>query len=193
MAIIVENVRVSYVKVHTPAENPSGELVYSCCILIPKDDKANLARVNDAINKAKERGLKVWGGKVPKFKYQPLRDGDAELASGDREGAEYKGCYFINASMKAKQGKPGVVDEHARPILNQDKPYSGCYCHVDINPYPYKNSGNTGIGWGLQNIMFVEDGDRLDGRRSAQDAFGSLAPGDSDEEHDDADPKEDAF
>ncbi len=68
------------------------------------------------------------------------------------------------------------MDENLQPVMDNDKFYSGCYVHIQVNPYPYKNSGNSGVGWGLQNVMFVEDGDRLDGRRTADEAFASLAP-----------------
>jgi hypothetical protein len=185
MGIVLENVRVSYVNFLEPKESLNGELAYSCCVLIPKDDKANLARVEQAIEKAIVKGKSTkWGGKKPKFRYEPLRDGDTELESGDREGKEYEGHYFFNCTMKAKAGKPGVVDENCKPVMDSNKFYSGCYVHIEVNPYPYSNSGNSGIGWGLQNVMFVEDGDRLDGRRSATEAFESLAPQKPGEEDD---------
>lgn len=177
MGIILENVKVSYVQLLEPKENLSGNLAYSCCILVDKEDKSNLARIDAAIQKAIMKGKSsIWGGKKPSFRYQPKRDGDAELESGDREGDEYKNVFFINPSMQAKRGKPGVVDENLQPILDIDKIYSGCFCNVEVNPFPFKNSGNCGVGWGLNNVMFVEDGDRLDGRRSAASAFANLAP-----------------
>lgn len=174
---ILTNVRVSFVNVVEPAENLSGDLAYSCQIHIQKDDKVNLKTIRDAIEKATKKGMSsVWGGKKPKFKYEPLRDGDAELESGDQEDKVYKGIFFLSASKKAAKGKPGVVDENLKPVMDADKIYSGCYCNIDVNNYPYDQAGNKGIGWGLNNIMFVEDGDRLDGQQSAQDAFASLAP-----------------
>ena len=177
MGIILENVRVSYVAILEPKENLSGKEAYSCCVLIDKDDKANMDRVNKAVEKAIMKGKStIWGGKKPSFRYDPVRDGDAELESGDRSGDEYKNHVFINPSMLASKGKPGVVDENLQPVMDIDKIYSGCFCHVEVNPFPFKNSGNTGIGWGLNNVMFVEDGDRLDGRRSAESAFANLAP-----------------
>jgi len=177
-SIVLENVRVSFVNVVEPAENPSGNLAYNCCVLVDKGDKGNLARVADILEKTKKAGIsKSWGGKLPKFKNQPFRDGDAELESGDREGSEYKNCMFFNPSMLASKGKPGVVDENLAPVMSKDKIYSGCYCNVQVSAYPYNHPvGGKGIGWGLQNVMFVEDGDRLDGRESAENAFASLAP-----------------
>lgn len=183
--MILRKVRVSYVNFVEPKENLSGDLTYGCCVLINKDDKDNLARVNNAINNAIAKGKSTkWGGKKPKFRYEPLRDGDEELESGDREGNEYKGTRFFNCSLKAKFGKPGLVDENLQPVMDSEKFYSGCYVNIDVSPYPYKNSGNSGIGWGLNNVMFVMDGDRLDGRQTATDAFTNLAP-QTDEENED--------
>lgn len=175
--MILENVRVSFVHVVEPAPNLSGDLKYSCQVHIDKNDKENLKRAEVGIEKAIAKGMSsMWGGKKPKFRYEPLRDGDAELASGDLTDKCYENIFFFNASMDPKYGKPGVVDENLHPVMDANKIYSGCYVNIDVNPYPYDNSGNKGIGWGLANIMFVEDGDRLDGRQSAQDAFASLAP-----------------
>ena len=182
---ILEKVRVSFVNVIEPAENLSGDLKYSAQIHIRNDDKANLERVQNAIDKAIVKGKSTkWGGKKPKFKYEPLRDGNAELKDGDQTDKCYEDVMFLSASKDPKYGKPGVVDENLQPIMDSSKIYSGCYCNVDINPFPFKSGGNAGIGWGLSNIMFVEDGDRLDGQQSAQDAFGSLAPETAEETED---------
>lgn len=179
--MILENVRVSFVNVIEPAETLSGGLKYSVQIHIQKDDKKNVKTAEAAIEKAVKKGLVKWGGKKPKFRYEPLRDGDAELESGDQTDKVYAGIFFLSATKDPKYGKVGVVDQNLKPVMDADKIYSGCYCNVDINPFPYDNSGNKGIGWGLSNIMFVEDGDRLDGQQSAEDAFASLAPESSEE------------
>lgn len=173
---ILEEVRVSFVNIVEPVANLSGDLKYSLQVHISKDDTANVKRAQELVDKAIAKGkATIWGGKVPKFRYQPLRDGDQELADGDQEAPCYKGVIFLNASSSFKF-KPGIVDENLQPVTDPDKIYSGCYCHVQLSAYPYKNSGNCGVGWGLQNVMFVSDGDRLDGRMDAKDAFASLAP-----------------
>lgn len=165
--------RISYPALFEPKENPSGALKYSCSLLIPKSDKAGVEAIRQAIEKAKALGKeKLWKGKIPKFRYEPLRDGDEELASGEKEGKEYEGHYFVNCSSN---DPPGVVGPNAKPLMDQGQIYAGCYVRADINPFPYDNSGNRGVGWGLNNIMLVREGDRLDGRQKAEDAFSSFA------------------
>jgi hypothetical protein len=166
-------VRISYPAIFEPKENPSGAMKYSCSLLIPKEDKKSVEEFKKAIDRAIQQGKeKIWKNRMPKFRYEPMRDGDAELESGEKTGSEYKGCYFINCSSDRA---PGVVGPDAKPLMNQDALYAGCWVRVDVNPFPYSNSGNNGIGWGLNNVMLVKDGDRLDGRQNAEDAFSSFA------------------
>lgn len=86
---------------------------------------------------------------------------------------------FINVS--SKQTKPGLVDRYAgpdgRPMPLQDleKLYPGCYVKAALRPYAYDASGNRGVAFGLQHIQWWADGERLDNRTSAQDAFDAEA------------------
>ena len=76
----------SFVKVFTAEVNLSGDLKYSIQLMIDKADKEGVAKIKAMIEKAKAKGKETkWGGKVPKFRYEPLRDGDAELESGEKE------------------------------------------------------------------------------------------------------------
>ena len=164
---------ISYPALFEPKENPSGALKYSCSLLFDKKDVKTIEGLQKAIDKAVARGKeKLWDGKVPKFRYEPLRDGDQELADGDKTDAIYKGKYFVNCSAN---DAPGVVGPDASKLMDQTKIYAGCIVRADINPFPYSNSGNKGVGWGLNNIMLVSDGERLDGRQNAEDAFAGHA------------------
>lgn len=166
-------IRFSYLNAFEPGETPSGEMRYSAAILISKDDEATLKEIELAINKAIEKGINT--GKFNKAQATslrlPLRDGDAEHEAGNR-GPEYKGHFFINASNK---NRPGVVNAQAKPIFDANDFYSGCYGRADINFFPYNTVGNRGIGVGLNNLMKIKDGERLDGKMKAEDAFASFA------------------
>lgn len=52
--------------------------------------------------------------------------------------------------------------------------YSGCYCNVTVNFYPFNINGNRGVAAGLCNVQFVRDGERLSGRASAESEFDVL-------------------
>lgn len=167
-------VRASYVVLKEAKENLSGQMKFSISLLVPKTDKKTIAALEADVAKAIQKGKETkWGGKKPKFRYDPIRDGDAEIASGDKEkGKGYEGCVFVNCSS---DDPPGIAGPDGKGTMDRDIIYSGCYVRADINAFPYANKGNSGVGWGLNNVMFVEDGDRLDGRQDAETAFADFA------------------
>lgn len=162
---------ITFPAIFEPKESLNGDMKYSCGLLILKSDKEGVALIKKEIERAINIGKqKKWGGKLPNFNHQPLRDGDEELKNKTKEGAEYKGKFFLNATASI-DFPPGVVDANAQPLIDRQAIYSGCIVRLDINAFPYTKKGNNGIGWGLRNVMFVRDGDRLDGRMDAVDAF----------------------
>ena len=173
--MITSEVRFSYLNAFEPKLNPSDKLMYSASILIPKDDEQGVKDIQAAINKAVQAGIdnnKFTKALVDAKKIRiPLRDGDEEFEAGTR-GVEYKGHWFINASSK---NKPGVVDSAAKPLFNAESFFSGCYGRADVGFFPYNQAGNRGVGVGLNNLMFTREGERLDGRQKAEDAFATYA------------------
>lgn len=167
--VVTGKVRLSYVHLFEPYTNdPEKEARYSVTILIPKSDKVTLEKINKAIEAAKEDGkTKTFGGKIPGNLKTTLHDGDEE-ADLDRN-PEYAGHFYMAMSSKTR---PGVVDQDLNPILDSTAVYSGCYARVSINAFPYSNSGNKGISFGLNNVQFLDDGEPLGGRTRAEDDFG---------------------
>ena len=173
--MITTEVIISYPSVFEPSADPSGAMKYSCSALIDKKDVKGVAELQEAIDKATAKGketIPAWKAKVPKFRYSPLRDGDEELEDGTKTDKIYAGKFFLNCSSN---DAPGVVGPDAKPLMNQDALYAGCIVRLDINPFPYSNSGNNGIGWGFNNVMLVRDGVRLDGKQNAEDAFSGFS------------------
>lgn len=173
--MITPLVRFSYLNAFEPKPDPQGTLKYSVSILVQKTDTAGLKSLQAAINAAVQKGLdnnKFTQAQVKGLRL-PLRDGDEEFDNGNR-GPEYKGCFFFNASSK---NKPGIVkaqkDSPPVPIFDPDEFFSGCYGRADVGFFPYNQAGNRGIGAGLNNLMMVKEGERLDGRQKAEDAFGA--------------------
>ena len=128
----------------------------------------------DAIKAIKEDpdSLKLWGvTKAPANLKMAFRDGDT-----DREDdPAYANCYFLNANSAQK---PGLVDAEVKPILDPFEVYSGCYGRASINVFAYNHkAGGKGIGFGLNNIQKLRDGEPLGGARSkAEDDFGGCSP-----------------
>lgn len=117
--------------------------------------------------------------KIPRF-WNPFRDG-AEKEHLDGFGA---GTLFIKASSNNR--RPGAVGPDTKtPIDDPEALYAGCYVRLNVGAYAFDNK-MKGVGIGLNSIMFVRDGDRLDGSSSdASDDFGEVAAEGTGEDSDD--------
>lgn len=176
--VVTGEVRLSYCNVwEARAATPEQEPKFSVVLLIPKSDKKTVKAIRAAQAQALENGkASRFGGKIPTNWTNTLHDGDEE-ADLERN-PEYEGHYFMSVSSKTK---PGIVDAAVRPILDSNEVYSGCYARVSINAFPYSNSGNKGVSFGLNHIQKLRDGEPLGGRSRAEDDFDVV---DSDDEDD---------
>lgn len=168
----IGEVRFSYAHVFEPAATKEGgEAKYSVAILWPKDDTAITDMVNTCVNGAKEKGKSSkWGGKIPANCKSPIRDGDI-----DREDdPTYEGMYFMNCSSKNKPGVRVLENGQVVEALDMEDFYSGCWGAITINLFPYENSGNKGVGVGLNNVIKTRDDERLSGGASADSDFSDL-------------------
>ena len=166
--------RISFANIWEPKAINGGDEKYSVSCLIPKSDKKTLARIQKAVEAAKEDGkARKWSGKIPPNLKLPLRDGDIDRPDDEN----YEDCYFLNASSK---DAPQVVDRKVNPVLDPMMVYSGCYCNVSVNFYAFNANGNRGVAAGLGNIQFVRGGERLSGKASADADFDALEDDDED-------------
>ena len=164
MKVVTKKVRFSYCNIWEPKAMEEGATPkYSVTLLIPKSDTKTVAKINEAVEAAKEEGKSKWGGKVPANMKSPLRDGDIERP--DRP--EYAGMYFLSTSS-VKPVK--VVDDDIKPVEpgDDDALYSGAYGKASINLYPYAKSVNKGVAAGLLSLQVLrsEGGERLSGTSS---------------------------
>ena len=160
--------RISFANIWEPKSINGGEEKYSVSCVIPKSDKALIARIEKAIEAAREDGKsRRWGGKIPPNLKLPLRDGDFDRPVDEN----YQDCMFVIATSKEA---PQIVDRRKQPITDPMMVYSGCYCNVSVNFYAFNANGNRGVACSLGNIQFVRDGERLSGRASADADFDEL-------------------
>lgn len=168
-------VRMSYVHLFKPyAYQPGQEEKYQVTVLVPKTDADTMARINNAIEAAKQRGISdKWNGQCPPIIQTPVYDGDGVRPSdGMAFGQECKGHWVFTASAKADY-PPEIVDKAGNPIINQSEVYSGMYGRVNVTFFPYAFGGKKGIGCGLGPVMKTRDGEALGGSApSASQAFG---------------------
>ena len=171
---VVVPCRISFANIWEPKSINGSEEKYSVSCLIPKSDKATLAKIHKAIEAAKEDAKgKKWGGKITPNIKLPMHDGDIDRPDDEN----YAGHMYFNATSK---DAPQIVDRKVQPILDPMECGSGDYCNVSVNFYGFAASGNKGIAAGLGNIQKVKDGERLAGRASAASDFTEV-DGDDDE------------
>ena len=93
-----------------------------------------------------------------------------------RDGSEYSdyGEPFVPGStfitIKSNQA-PGVVNEYAKPIMNEMDFYAGCRARASFLCWGYDSMGNKGVTLLLNNVQKTGDGTRLSGRMKAEDEF----------------------
>lgn len=107
----------------------------------------------------------------------PIRDGESVEWDG------FASNFFVRASS---QFQPGLVDAKLQPVLDKQAFYGGLICRAQINCFAYDNAGNKGISFGVNNVQILkDDGVTFGGKQKPElvfDAFGSVAPGDTDED-----------
>lgn len=175
--VVTDKVRLSYVHLFQPYTYQQGQdPKYSCTVLVPKTDTDTKARIDAAIEAAKQEGASSkWGGQIPPVVPVPVYDGDGVRPSdGQPFGDECKGHWVFTASSKQA---PQVVDQAINPIIDQSEVYSGMYARVSVNFFAYNSTGKKGIGCGLNNVQKITDGEPLGGRTTAAEDFGGAGQG----------------
>ncbi len=165
------NVRFAYAYVWKPRKMEGEREKYSVSLIIPKDDRETLGKVEAAIQLAYDQGqekLRGDDGKILPISAiaLPLRDGDLER----RNDPAYTHSYFLSAKSHVQ---PGIVDANLNRITDKTRFYSGCYGRASIHFFAYNFDGKRGIACGLNNLQKVADGEVLGGRSSPEQDFGS--------------------
>jgi hypothetical protein len=166
------NCRFSYCHVFQPRKNEqSGKMKYDCCIVVDKDDKQAVRLIEEAVEAAKALYTQKFGKPKGKLK-TVVHDGDEDRPDDET----FANKIFINASSERKPGVKMLDAGLLVDALDEEDFYSGCYGAADINFFPYNANGAMGISCGLNNVLKLEDGEKLAGTGlSADAAFGDLA------------------
>lgn len=113
----------------------------------------------------------AWGAdksKWPKGFKHPFKKGEDNTG---KNGA-IPGVMLVRTNRKEKFGRPVVVDQNVKDIIDQKQVYSGCYMRAKIHAYVWKHpTGGTGVSFTLDMLQLVRDGEPLGNRMEAADAF----------------------
>lgn len=158
-------------------DNSSGEPGYTATLVFDKEflkkNPEELARFRAMTAAAEEACVEKFkkpleaASKLANF-HKPFRDGI------EKEHLDGFGPGTIFTKLKTKR-RPGVVAADGRtPLTTSDELYPGCYVRCSVSVWAYDNKAK-GVKFTLNNVMFVRDGDRLDGGTKAEADFGEVA------------------
>lgn len=191
--------RVSFPHLREPKafKNKKGEESkpkFSIAMLF--DKKTDLSKMKEA---AMNAAIEEWGSKeeIPRD-----RDGKICIDWGFRDGSKekpdmdgYKGTIFVNA--KAKPGnRPTVLDRKKNEIVGEDiddQLYAGCYARAILIAYAYDMGKEQGIGWSLQHVQKLRDGEKFSGKPAAEKEFDDVEDDEGDKESDYSDDDDMGF
>ena len=163
-------IRLSYAaQLYEPKPNDKGDMKFGVTLLIPKTDTATYNALCAAAEACKR--TKAPGKDEQFYKAAPrtIHDGDGvKPSTGESYGPECKGHWVVAVSSNEK---PGIVslDPSFNPAT--DKINSGDWAKVSLNAFWFDTGTNKGVTFGLNNVLFMERGERIDGRTSATDDF----------------------
>lgn len=181
---ITPEFRLSFPALAKPVSYQGQDAKYSIVMLFRK--KTDITALKRIVKVALEE---QWGSdkaKWPKGLKMPFRDGDEK---DDTVG--YADTIFCTAKSK-ESAQPGMVDARNQPVIDVEKTfYAGCYCRAEIIAYAFDVSGNKGVGFSLQNIQKLKEGEKFSGRKNAEDVFEAVEDaGDDEDNYDDEDEYE---
>lgn len=182
MLVITPKATLSYPHLDKPqvSKQEGGKDKYSATLVFAPG--TDLKELQAAVMAA---GEEKWPGKFQKMATTgaarlPFRK-DAE-AKGYPEGSTFintrserkPGAVYLHAGEDKKPAK--VADEDIREVF-----YPGAQVRAQIRAFAYDSQGNKGVSFALNNIQKIADGERIDGRQDATQAFDadlSAAPAD---------------
>jgi len=151
-----------------PPLQEGGKPKFGCSLVFPEGTDVT-AMKQAAVEAAKEK----FGDKAVKM----IRDGKLKFpfrTDGEEKGYP-EGSVFVNVRSERR---PGIVSRYADPatgkarvIEDEDEIYPGVQVKALVHAYGYDTAGNRGVTFALDGIQKWDDGDRLDGRVKAEDAF----------------------
>ncbi len=154
--ILTSEATLAFPNVAEAKADKKGNMKYSAVLLFDKA-KSSVENIKALIIKtrnAKWSDPAIW----PSLKLG-LKDGDKPNTMGKIPNG-FAGHWVVNVTSKYK---PTLGDEFAKPFMGdaKEKFYPGCKVIAQVNAFSYSDSGNAGVGIGLQCLQFVGHGKRL--------------------------------
>ena len=141
--------------------NGRGKPKYSAILILDPgtDWNALNATIQEALAEKFDRGL-------PQHWAYPVQDATED---------GFPGQGLIKAYSN-EEYPPQVVDQHLNKVLDKGAIFGGCLVNAYIRFYGYDESGNRGVGCGLNAVQIIDNVNvtRLDNRKDAAQVFQAI-------------------
>ncbi len=133
-----------------------------------------IVKIDDLVKAANAAAAEKWGvdpTKWPKGLKNPMKKGE-DLTG---KNGTLAGGIVVRTARKEAFGRPVVVDQNVKDIIDKTQVYSGCYMIAKIHCYAWEHpTGGKGVSFTLDMLQLVKDGEPLGNRLEAADAFASI-------------------
>lgn len=128
-----------------------------------------IALANDAAVKTFGKPLKEL---PPNFK-KPFHRGDEKAEYGMTEKMIYTNLTsHVKPEIRMPDGVtklPDYCKKHGKTV--DELIFAGIYCRASVNAFAFKKGGGKGVAFGLNGVLFVKSGERLDNRALTDEEF----------------------
>lgn len=133
-----------------------------------------VVKIDDLVKAANAAAAEKWGvdpQKWPKGIKSPFKKGE-DLTG---KNGVLPGGVVVRTSRKESFGRPVVVDQNVKDIIDKKAVYSGCYMLGKIHAYAWEHpTGGKGVSFTLDMLQLVRDGEPLGNAMKAEDAFAAI-------------------
>lgn len=133
-----------------------------------------IVKLDDLAKIANGAAAEAWGADTTKWPAglkSPFKKG--ETLTG--KNGTLAGGVVVRTSRKEAFGRPVVVDQNVKDIIDKKQVYSGAHFRAKIHAYAWTHpTGGKGVSFTLDMIQLVKDGEPLGNSMKAEDAFAAL-------------------
>lgn len=133
-----------------------------------------IVKIDDFVKAANAAAAEKWGpdsASWPKGLKNPIKKG--ETLTG--KNGTLEGGIVIRTNRKEAFGRPQVVDQNVKNVMDKTLIYSGAYYYAKAHAYGWVHpTGGKGVSFTLDMLQLVKDGEPLGNRLDAADAFEAL-------------------
>lgn len=133
-----------------------------------------IVKIDDLIKACNAAASEKWGAdttKWPKGLKNPIKKG--ETLTG--KNGTLAGGVVIRTNRKEAFGRPIVVDQNVKDIIDKKQVYSGAYFIAKAHAYGWEHpTGGKGVSFTLDMMQLVRDGEPLGNHMEAADAFAAI-------------------